>query len=76
MASARAETSGRLLEKLEGPDVEKNRLWGALGASWDVCGRAGSWRGCGGAKASSGTRAAGREVALNLDAFGFEKSRL
>ena len=32
MAPARAETSGRLLEKLEGPDAEKYRLVGALGA--------------------------------------------
>ena len=32
IALASAEMSGRLLEKLEGPDVEKNRLGGALGA--------------------------------------------
>ena len=75
MASTSAETSGRLLEKLEGPEVEKNRLLGALGTSWDAWGWAGGGRGAGGAKASSGTRVAGREVELNLEALEFENGR-
>ena len=33
MALTSAEMSGRLLEKLDGPDVEKYRLGGALGGS-------------------------------------------
>ena len=41
MAPTRAETSGRLLEKPEGPEVEKKRLGGALGASEGGSGRAG-----------------------------------
>ena len=32
IACTRAETSGRLLEKPDGPAVEKKRLGGALGA--------------------------------------------
>ena len=41
MALTSAETFGRLLEKLEGPEVEKKRLGGALGASGGGSGRAG-----------------------------------
>ena len=36
MALTSAETFGRLLENPEGPEVEKNLLGGALGASWDA----------------------------------------
>ena len=66
MALTRAETSGRLLEKPEGPEVEKKRLLGALGASGGGLGCAGTWRGAGGAKASMGTGTAGRDAPLNL----------
>ena len=66
MALTSADTSGRRLENPEGPAVEKNRLGGALGASWDAFWGAGTRRGVGGANASSGTRVACRAVLLKL----------
>ena len=66
IALASAEMSGRLLEKLEGPDVEKNRLGGALGALGGGTREAGTWRGAGGANASKGTRVGRRVVLLKL----------
>ena len=75
IALASAETSGRLLEKLEGPEVEKNRLGGALGALEGGTGGAGTWRGAGGANASKGTRVGCRVVLLKLLLLWFEKRR-
>ena len=66
MASTSADTSGRLLEKLDGPAAEKKRLFAALGASCDAFCCAGTGRGAGGAKASRGIGTAGRVAPLNL----------
>ena len=49
MALTKADTSGRLLEKLEPDAVEKKRRFDASGGLWEASGRSSTRRGAGGA---------------------------